>query len=289
MKTFILGLGAQKSGTTWLFRQLNKSSSFVPGLCKEYHLFDYTHLGMDGVRASAGKRIKNLKNGDPNFSYEEKLQLIDGFYDDPNRYYDYLTNLLIDDSKFTTDITPAYAQLESDVLAAIKSEMERRDVKVKVVYLMREPVARMESEIRMNVRRNKKFGQVDVKTMIKRFDHRLAGTDLKKSNYSFTVNQIDRAFPASDVFYCFYEELFNPENIKRLAEFAEIPVSLFDPSSKVNVTKKPYKYPQKDLERWMGYFADEYEFAQNRFGFDVEIWRSSLLEKLGRRRYWFWQ
>jgi hypothetical protein len=39
-KTFILGVGAQKGGTTWLHRQLNKNKNIDLGFRKEYHIFD---------------------------------------------------------------------------------------------------------------------------------------------------------------------------------------------------------------------------------------------------------
>ena len=39
-KIFILGVGAQKAGTTWLHRQLIKSANFNFGHRKEYHVFD---------------------------------------------------------------------------------------------------------------------------------------------------------------------------------------------------------------------------------------------------------
>ena len=39
-KTFILGVGAQKAGTTWLHRQFKKNATFNLGHRKEYHVFD---------------------------------------------------------------------------------------------------------------------------------------------------------------------------------------------------------------------------------------------------------
>ncbi len=39
-KIFLLGLGAQKSGTTWLFDYLNGNSHAKFGIFKEYHVLD---------------------------------------------------------------------------------------------------------------------------------------------------------------------------------------------------------------------------------------------------------
>ena len=39
-KFFILGVGAQKAGTTWLASQLDKTSFFSNGGIKEFHVFN---------------------------------------------------------------------------------------------------------------------------------------------------------------------------------------------------------------------------------------------------------
>ena len=39
-KFFILGVGAQKAGTTWLANQLEKASFFSNGGIKEFHVFN---------------------------------------------------------------------------------------------------------------------------------------------------------------------------------------------------------------------------------------------------------
>jgi hypothetical protein len=38
--TFVLGVGAQKAGTSWLHRQLTKSPFVNMGFTKEYHVWD---------------------------------------------------------------------------------------------------------------------------------------------------------------------------------------------------------------------------------------------------------
>ena len=39
-KKFILGLGAQKAGTSWLYNYFNSRDDFFSGFMKEYHIFD---------------------------------------------------------------------------------------------------------------------------------------------------------------------------------------------------------------------------------------------------------
>ena len=43
-KTFLLGVGAQKAGTSWLHDQLNRRRDADFGFLKEYHVFDALEL-----------------------------------------------------------------------------------------------------------------------------------------------------------------------------------------------------------------------------------------------------
>ena len=43
-KQFILGVGCQKGGTTWIYDQLNKIEKVDFGFKKEYHLFDTLYI-----------------------------------------------------------------------------------------------------------------------------------------------------------------------------------------------------------------------------------------------------
>lgn len=43
-KTFLLGVGAQKSGTTWLYKYLSDNSNVSFGPLKEYHIWDGIYI-----------------------------------------------------------------------------------------------------------------------------------------------------------------------------------------------------------------------------------------------------
>ena len=58
-KTFLLGTGAQKGGTTWLYHHLKASPQFVSGYRKEYHVFD----AMD-VKGQAYRRRRVLEEAE---------------------------------------------------------------------------------------------------------------------------------------------------------------------------------------------------------------------------------
>lgn len=63
-RTFVLGIGAQKAGTTWLYKQLAQCPGFATGLEKEYHIRDVREVPvlMGGQRKLS--KIRSLKSLD---------------------------------------------------------------------------------------------------------------------------------------------------------------------------------------------------------------------------------
>ena len=56
-KTFLLGLGSPKCGTTWLHDQLKTSSAYARGIANEYHIFDAITLPQNKRYNSQRKSI----------------------------------------------------------------------------------------------------------------------------------------------------------------------------------------------------------------------------------------
>lgn len=105
-----MGVGVQKSGTTWLSKQLKTANNYVPGLMKEYHIFDTLHLG--GEHHENTTILKKLKNFSQDFDEKElhqRCQIVKSFYRNTQHYYDFFDELLEEEYSFTADITPLYA------------------------------------------------------------------------------------------------------------------------------------------------------------------------------------
>jgi len=275
MRTFILAVGAQKAGTTWLFKQLFQSENFIRGLVKEYHLFDALYLGHDSAKevVNIARRVGNNIQTDNEGMLQENIEMMKSFYQDEKNYFDYIDSILINDADFTADITPSYSGLPSNVLAKIKREFNQRGVSVKVVFLMREPVSRLESAIKMGLKRAQKLRDSDVVSMSRRMHNGLNSTqDLLRSDYSYTCQQIDEVFSSKDVFYGFYETLFSEKEIKRLSEFLNMHHHELDGSKVFNSAAKHFKYPLEEVEEFKQRTQDRYQFVLERFGFDLSVW-----------------
>lgn len=146
-KIFVLGVGCQKGGTSWLNRYLRLHPSSKLGIMKEYHVFDALY-----VKGCGNWYLNAVKNADTDGKSKLRTQLIE----DSEAYFDYFANLLETSGKaFTADITPSYAGLPTHALKLIKEGFEKRGITVKVVFLMRDPFERVFSYCRKGIRNNK--------------------------------------------------------------------------------------------------------------------------------------
>ena len=145
---FLLGVGAQKAGTSWLHLQLHNRADANFGFCKEYDIHDaLTVPKLVRYRQQQGSWLK------PSTWRRQ------GFFKDTKRHYDYFCSLLSRPHiRLTGDITPSYSCLSTDTLTTIEREFTKRMIPVRPVFLMRDPIERVISSQRMKLR---KRGQKD--------------------------------------------------------------------------------------------------------------------------------
>lgn len=110
---FVLGVGAQKAGTTWLWRTLNNQEFSNMGFQKEYHIWDakIPKLGSPFIA-----KVENPDN--PGLAMRRMMQA------SPRVYLEYFQGIIHDDVTLTGDITPAYAFLDTAILKTVKNLLE---------------------------------------------------------------------------------------------------------------------------------------------------------------------
>lgn len=143
MKTFILGLGAQKAGTSWLYNYIQSDSNFVQGRIKEkeLHIWDRKNIALFNNQKRNFLKIRNFQD-----------LLLWRMENSSNFYFDYFDSLL-SKNKITADIIPPYSSLSSIHLNQIKHEFLKRNIKIKCIFLLRDPVQRCVSAFGMNKQR----------------------------------------------------------------------------------------------------------------------------------------
>jgi len=262
-KTFVLGVGAQKAGTTWLHSYLANLPCSNFGFAKEYHVFDALTLAdCSGFRQIEEKKaavsIIDLKK---KFRARKKLS----FMDNTLNYYAYFESLLQDNGiSLTGDITPSYSGLSEDTLSSIQQEFKLRNIDVRVVFLMRDPVMRLQSMVRMSFKRKGKVPilEREISVMKKRLN---SPQEQLRGRYDLTIPRLDRVF-GDKVFYGFYEDLFNDKTIAKLCEFLEVKYTPADFSKEKNVSRTSNQLGSDDIAYFRQQFSLVYDFCYSRFG-----------------------
>lgn len=250
-RSFVLGVGCQKGGTSWLHETISRHPRSNMGFEKEYHIWD-----MKWIPASSGfvrRKEKRAQLG------EAQATLMLAMLKHEELYFDYFDNLRLADGSLplvTGDITPAYAALKADHLAYIASRLEGRGFSVKPVFIMRDPVDRLFSMIRMaNPKRNASVAAVE---------YARKNPNCPRTRYDRTVEKLDEVF-GENVFYGFYENLFSAKELMRLAEFLELDGLEGDFSNRVRETKRKDKLKSGHKAEIRNIFQPVYDFCRDRF------------------------
>lgn len=269
-KIFILGMGAQKSGTTWLYHYLKSRQDFDSGFVKEYAVLNYLQSGEnESSRKRLALRRQNLKDNHKKKRKIKEIQLNLEFLDDMKLYFDYFQDIL--SSKhvlMSADLTPYHCSLSADNLKFVQAEFAARDITVIPVFLMREPVARLNSAVRMDFRNS---------GIIPTYEQELEAMSNRVNAihalYSQTYQNITEVFGERS-FIGFYETLFQDSEIVRLCDVlgCEYRPANFD--FVVNESVMHNRIKGSEIQRFREVYASQYAFARDTFGeeFIDSIW-----------------
>ena len=133
-----LCVGAQKAGTSWLYRQLERHPDFWMPPVKELHYFDeLSRVPAVACARPRGERDRRFLENIKDLSAQSHLDL-----EDYARLFEPKGSLL------SGDITPAYSMLSDEVIERIVDRFPN----LKVIFLARDPVERAWSQLSMGVR-----------------------------------------------------------------------------------------------------------------------------------------
>lgn len=210
------------------------------GIAKEYHVFDALHVTEAGIRRKfLQRRINQLLLGVEQLKPVDRL--VAGFLGDTQKYYDLFATLLEQDRiSLTGDITPSYCALPVCALAEIRDEFARRGIKVKVIFLMRDPVERCISAVKHVLRQPGEsytgrchFGE-DGESVLRELYASPAFS--MRGRYDQTIERLEQVFASEDIGLFFYETLFREETVKQLCNFLGLPFLSADSDLRVNAS-----------------------------------------------------
>jgi len=283
MKTFLLGVGCQKGGTTWLYDYLSGHPAVRTGFGKEYHVLDCLFLPQMSELLSATRRkiaaLDRRPELDPAARRARRyMQNRLEFVANPDAYFDHFARILQDapDGSLTCDITPSYAALPEEAYRLVSENLRSRGVSVKVVFLMRDPVSRIYSHLRMLRSRSPQRRQAcaeaeDVLQSYATWDFEV------RTRYQDTIQNLERVFAAEDILYLFYEELFSSDSIQTLCGHLGLEAAPAELGKIVNASPAGAGVPDAVQGRIREHYRETYDFVAERFSAERvgRLWSAS--------------
>lgn len=261
--TFILGMGAQKAGSSWLHKTISNHDSVNMGFMKEYHIWDYVYSDLCKVFKAPTTQPDN-----PVDALRRMMQ------NSPQIYAEYFQGLISSKVHVTGDITPSYSMVSQSGLEDIFHTLTYAGFDVKVIFLMRDPIERLWSAVRMEQRNRLQRGEkIDENfTNLRILEYMKNDAHLARSDYVSTVQNIQAVFPKNAIYFEMYENLFSQKSIQRLSDFLGFTLKNVDLMEHVNASPNSTR-SRETTEKLQQLLAPQYEFCKNQFPLSQKLWK----------------
>lgn len=280
---FVFCVGAQKAGTTWLYNYFLSHPEVHVSAVKEMHYFDVlwdkSSAGFHNMRLkslekmSADDKAKSRtagQPGDPN-SFEMLRDLVEMHDNDARGHVGYRRLMLrgAAGASCVADVTPSYSMLDGARFQQMAAEFPGS----KFIFMMRDPVERMWSHLKMHANNMRRKNDPDMDAG-KLLDLVLQGKQahiLKRSDYGKTLDALG-VLPKGQAHFMFYETMFNDAAMTRLCAFLDVEFASADYGTRIRGGNAQGMSPeQRDILRWL--CAPIYQKVHDVFGADVpEKW-----------------
>jgi hypothetical protein len=207
-KIDFIGIGVQKSGTTWLYQQLIQLKHFNLPPVKECHYFDrsksypspsdlsnpffWSRIRRPKYIAKAFKKISAQKDW---YTFRFYLKWYFSNYND-----DWYLSLFNDLDGFTGEITPSYSVLNLEDI----QKMYRLAPKAKIILLLRNPVDRAWSQFRHHVKKS----AIDRTSSIEEIKA-FINSDVQslRSDYLRAIKNYSKVYPKEQILIGFFDAI----------------------------------------------------------------------------------
>lgn len=268
-KTFVLGIGAPKSGTTWLHSYLASMPGFARGFQKEYHIWDAVHVP-EARRFLVGE-------GRPILAASQLLRR--EMQRHPSAYFDYFSTLFKQDgATHAADITPSYCALSGGQLASIYDGLCSRGLDVRIVFLMRDPVERCWSMLRMfradiglqKVHANLDYSRDDDQLLL---EYAISDNARVRTRYDLTLASLgESGIPLRNIHVGFYETMFEDAPLAELSNFLGVHYRPALAKQKVHVSPRTNDISDETRKKVALLYSNVYEKVAIRFPLTRRIW-----------------
>ncbi len=313
-KTLLICVGCQKGGTDWLANYFDHHPEIRGGLMKEMEVFSVHFLeqfkNYFDVKISEAELLNAFDDPDLNMapgahvdrlkrqaSSLRRLRELSARIPDYAAYY----RELMDEPPgvdLAYDISPNYAALTAEHWREIRGVLEAQGIACRLMLVMRDPVDRIVSAWRMARRKNARMAaarKLDAIARMRRtirrsyFQLQMRATggpyaaflnfamdeiNLLRSRYDATIRALEEVFPAEHIHYEFFETLFSPKAIERIARFLDIGYLPAPLGARINSSPAAEPILPDSMAKLREALDPTYAFCAERFGRDriVALW-----------------
>lgn len=242
MSVVFFCVGAAKAGTSWLHRQLSQHPECHLRAIKELHYFSALEKGkladeLTKHRGFQSELLERLAASGKAPTEEQAARLADrGAWidvleaqkEDTSAYLAYL-NAGRGQAKVVGDLTPAYALLPQERFQQLASLAPD----VRFLFLVRDPVERLWSHVRMMAARRSIDGKISADRCAHVLNRTFAGAETQitaRCDYASTLKRLAKAVPPTRLLVEVFEDMIHGSGFGRVCDFLGIKRATFDMS-----------------------------------------------------------
>ncbi len=287
--TLLYVVGAAKAGTSWLYRYLRDHPDCHFRSIKELHFFDSVAEGtVDPRRDRLLAKLQGLEQKFVSARADKLIDLgteiadinawLDVLRHDGDRtaaYLDYLKRG-VDGETLIGDVTPSYALLS----AATLDQMAGIAPDVRFIFIMRDPVERLWSHVRMEARRQGTTEEVDYGIVRRLFFDVLNGKEPEiaaRGDYASAVEKLKATVDPNRVLLALTEEMLSDSGIRKICTF--LGISFVAPQIERRVHEGPdLKMRPRQRQAARDWLKPQYEYVEQLFGRLPKAWQPELVK-----------
>ncbi len=288
-KPDFIGIGAQKSGTSWLWSRLEQIPETVLPPRKELNYFDRSQYYPSKSFLADAHPLRRLFRSDnarhrrrawqdiygaarmrDGAAFQWYIRYYLGFCDDD--WYLSLFDLPGTEARLTGEISPSYSLLKTEDVRHVHTLAPD----AKILFLMRNPIERAWSQVRFDWREGYFDKIYDVEAVR---DHIDSPVQEERSDYLAILDRWTSVFEPDQVHVAFFDDLcYAPEHLlEGVADFLGIDPKPMKESMQERVNESPKKeMPPAIRDHLIEKYATELRKLKDRIGGRATSWYNKL-------------
>jgi len=260
---YFTGIGAQRTGTTWLANYFANHPQVCFSAVKELHYFDSIYrpdlcslYNREHFTSQLNELERNMQQH--NSTIENRLEVSClrariSMIDNPENYAEYFRTRLTPAHRAFGEITPSYSLLpEAGFNAILKMFPDAH-----FILILRNPCDRYWSHLKLHEGRFEKFSAIE--KVLPCLDQ---PQYFARTNYKSTLINLSRTVKEEQILILFYEDLFHPE--KSAGEMQQVTsflgIDFHAPDTKPLNASKKNSLPEELRKRIFKHFEFVYQY-----------------------------